>query len=363
MAKFADFRDYVATSATDCDVGGQNLANFAQGALDTYNAANPGENTGGGGDGGCDGVDCAVGQCTTAQATYLDDLAGEVGGKYPHLGCLDVLRGASAGATFGDTGAENELSEVELCRCLGGMQMIDEGYTAKINEQLDCIVHEAHEDVTIPLAASGCLAGIKAQLEECPLADVTQVGLMATQVQSEYPQFGCGAVVASALGGNSFPPCTDAEEGQLCDRDLCLCLGGGMTAVPAFADKLYAMECWMFSEDHLPMTVLASKCLDAYNIETGVIAPPTTDSSAPLCADEVISQIGAMANAADLSHPELNCMAVYTAAASGHTFGEPGTVDGLDNFDLCPVRVFRQKFTLEDAIGSHACSLEALTCV
>jgi hypothetical protein len=27
---------------------------------------------------------------------------------------------------------------------------------------------------------------------------------------------------------------------------------------------------------------------------------------------------------------------------------------------VCTVRVFRQKFTLEDAIGSHACSLEAL---
>jgi hypothetical protein len=27
------------------------------------------------------------------------------------------------------------------------------------------------------------------------------------------------------------------------------------------------------------------------------------------------------------------------------------------------VRDFRQKFTLEDAIGSHACSLEALPCV
>jgi hypothetical protein len=26
---------------------------------------------------------------------------------------------------------------------------------------------------------------------------------------------------------------------------------------------------------------------------------------------------------------------------------------------LCTVRVFRQKLTLEDAIGSHACSLEA----
>jgi hypothetical protein len=27
------------------------------------------------------------------------------------------------------------------------------------------------------------------------------------------------------------------------------------------------------------------------------------------------------------------------------------------------VRVFRQKFTLEDAFGSHVCSLEARTCV
>jgi hypothetical protein len=29
----------------------------------------------------------------------------------------------------------------------------------------------------------------------------------------------------------------------------------------------------------------------------------------------------------------------------------------------CPVLVFRQKFTFEDAVGSHACSLEALACV
>jgi acyl-CoA hydrolase len=29
----------------------------------------------------------------------------------------------------------------------------------------------------------------------------------------------------------------------------------------------------------------------------------------------------------------------------------------------CTVRVFRQKSSLEDAIGSHACSLEALACV
>jgi hypothetical protein len=27
------------------------------------------------------------------------------------------------------------------------------------------------------------------------------------------------------------------------------------------------------------------------------------------------------------------------------------------------VRVFRQEFTLEDAIGSHTCSLEAFACV
>jgi hypothetical protein len=30
---------------------------------------------------------------------------------------------------------------------------------------------------------------------------------------------------------------------------------------------------------------------------------------------------------------------------------------------ICTVRVFRQKLTIEDPIGSHACSLEALTCV
>jgi hypothetical protein len=30
---------------------------------------------------------------------------------------------------------------------------------------------------------------------------------------------------------------------------------------------------------------------------------------------------------------------------------------------LGPVRVFRQKFTLDDAIGPHACSLEAPPCV
>ena len=37
-------------------------------------------------------------------------------------------------------------------------------------------------------------------------------------------------------------------------------------------------------------------------------------------------------------------------------------VQGLKD-SIGTVRVFRQKFALEDAIGSHACSLEALTCV
>jgi hypothetical protein len=40
----------------------------------------------------------------------------------------------------------------------------------------------------------------------------------------------------------------------------------------------------------------------------------------------------------------------------------PGMVCAYaDNKDSCTVRVFRQKFTLEDGIGSHACSLEANT--
>jgi hypothetical protein len=35
----------------------------------------------------------------------------------------------------------------------------------------------------------------------------------------------------------------------------------------------------------------------------------------------------------------------------------------LFNSAICTVRVFRHKFTLVDAIGSHACSLQALACV
>jgi hypothetical protein len=37
--------------------------------------------------------------------------------------------------------------------------------------------------------------------------------------------------------------------------------------------------------------------------------------------------------------------------------------DEEEEDDKGSVRVFRQKFTLKDAIGSHACSLEALACM
>jgi hypothetical protein len=45
------------------------------------------------------------------------------------------------------------------------------------------------------------------------------------------------------------------------------------------------------------------------------------------------------------SAPEVLADAEYTSASDVYSFGT--------------VRVFRQKFTLEDAIGAHACSLEA----
>jgi hypothetical protein len=44
--------------------------------------------------------------------------------------------------------------------------------------------------------------------------------------------------------------------------------------------------------------------------------------------------------------------------------GSNTSEQNVEIFDLeRAVRVFRQKFALEDAIGSHACSLEALTCM
>jgi hypothetical protein len=48
---------------------------------------------------------------------------------------------------------------------------------------------------------------------------------------------------------------------------------------------------------------------------------------------------------------------VHACAYVGH----PSLLSAWNNAGT--VRVFRQQFTLEDAIGSHACSLEALACV
>jgi hypothetical protein len=39
--------------------------------------------------------------------------------------------------------------------------------------------------------------------------------------------------------------------------------------------------------------------------------------------------------------------------------GGHGAPNNKETWAIRTVRVFRQKFTLEDAIGSHACSLEA----
>jgi hypothetical protein len=41
----------------------------------------------------------------------------------------------------------------------------------------------------------------------------------------------------------------------------------------------------------------------------------------------------------------------------------PAIQTALEGLGVGTVRVFRQGFTLEDAIGSHTCSLEALACV
>ena len=336
MALFPQQRAYLETSETDCTVSGINLGEFATEAMNTYYDVNGGspDDAGGGGGGNDDPDAVAGGPCSAQQNSYLREMAGEVGAKYPHLGCLTVLNAAADGATFGDCDTEGEICEVDLCRCLGGVTLIDESYSERVDENLNCVVHEAHEDITIPAATDACQAGLVAVMEECTQEQVTQVGLMAVELGSQYPQFGCQAVLTSALSGNTFPPEDEADKGQLSERDLCECLGGGMVAVPAFADNLYAMECTMFGENNLPMTILASKCLDAYIQETQATPSPNA-GDVPECSVQVVVEIGQMANAADLRKPDLNCLAVYNAAASGHVFGDPGTVDGLDNFDLC----------------------------
>jgi hypothetical protein len=53
-----------------------------------------------------------------------------------------------------------------------------------------------------------------------------------------------------------------------------------------------------------------------------------------------------------------HCNTVQAARSNG---SPPGLTESYTKGGL--VRVFGQKIALEDAIGSHACSLEALTCV
>ena len=89
-----------------------------------------------------------------------------------------------------------------------------------------------------------------------------------------------------------------------------------MAANPTFADKLYAMECTFTSAYDLPMSVLASKCLDAYILDTQ-LTTFDPNANAPDCSAEVIISVGQMAQAAELRYPELKCLGVYEAAASG----------------------------------------------
>jgi hypothetical protein len=57
----------------------------------------------------------------------------------------------------------------------------------------------------------------------------------------------------------------------------------------------------------------------------------------------------------------VNCAQTLKATMlMGPFWDSTSTVAGSE---YSTVRVFRQKITLEDAIGSHACSLEALSCV
>jgi hypothetical protein len=53
----------------------------------------------------------------------------------------------------------------------------------------------------------------------------------------------------------------------------------------------------------------------------------------------------------------------YTVRCALLTIDSAALGLGPSGCGCCTVRVFRQKFTLEDAVGSHACSLEALPCV
>jgi hypothetical protein len=62
------------------------------------------------------------------------------------------------------------------------------------------------------------------------------------------------------------------------------------------------------------------------------------------------------------------CLTINPATLAKHAERTEGDVSAqklgrVGRYDVGMVRVFRQNCALEDAIGSHTCSLEALTCV
>ena len=60
--------------------------------------------------------------------------------------------------------------------------------------------------------------------------------------------------------GQHLRACSEVAAGQLCEADLCNCLGGVQAADPAVAAQLAGMRCELDAEHNEPMAFTAARC-------------------------------------------------------------------------------------------------------
>eukprot|EP00039_Didymoeca_costata_P004784 m.76051 g.76051 ORF g.76051 m.76051 type:complete len:2013 (-) comp12541_c0_seq1:112-6150(-) len=269
--------------------------------------------------------------CNIQQAAVLASEAAGLEATYPQFNCGDVLTKALNGKEFADCEkSEENLCVVDLCVCLAGAQAMESKYTDSFATEVDCKIHESHGDFTIAAVASQCKDAAE-NVQLCETESINSIVQVLKQAAVEFPSIPCDEVIAQ-FKNNAF--LCDNQPGQVCEQDLCKCLGAAMTANPIVSSLFFELShCRVWPERKEPFLFTASRCLRQY--ETGTIStqPPSTDAGP--CDSSQTQLITKTAFEINNKYPELNCMKVLRAAVDGHGFGDPSAVEGLNNIDLC----------------------------
>ena len=276
--------------------------------------------------------------CDRNDLAALWSFAVELDAKYPQFGCSQVMTEAVTGNAFNGGDGIGGVDETSLCKCLGGVQSVDDRNAARFKSQFDCVLHDSHDDVSVAGFAQGCVDALKTEeLLQCSSAELVEMATMASKAAEDYkdtnPEFACETMVAFFTGswaqGSHRDECSGVAEGQLCMEDLCMCLGGVQSVDKGVAARLGQMTCELDEDHNEMMSFTAARCLDWYTNKQNLKVDKACDKGQ-------ISQVQALGVEMEARFPQFNCLAVLSAAAHGSTFGGcKAGAEGLCEDDLC----------------------------